>query len=89
MKTTISISVDKSAKDDAAKIADSVGMTLSGLVNAYFKQVSTTRRIELYAPEPMTPKLEKLIGKAEAEIASGATIGPFKNVDDFLSALKA
>lgn len=88
MKTTISISVDKSAKDAAKKVADSVGLTLSALVNAYFKQVAVTRKIELYAPEPMTPKLEKLIGEAEKDIKRNDTIGPFDNVDDFLSALK-
>ncbi|MBI2592258.1 type II toxin-antitoxin system RelB/DinJ family antitoxin [Candidatus Saccharibacteria bacterium] len=89
MKTTISVSVDKSAKESAQAIAKSAGITLSTLVNAYFNQVAATRRIEIYAPEPMTPKLEKLIGKAEKEIARGETIGPFDNVDDFLAALKS
>ncbi len=88
MKTTISVSVDKLAKESAQAIAKSAGITLSTLVNAYFNQVAATRRIEIYAPEPMTPKLEKLIGKAEKEIARGETIGPFDNVDDFLAALK-
>lgn len=88
MKTTISVSVDKSAKESAQAIAKSAGLTLSTLINAYLLQISATRRIEIYAPEPMTPKLEKLIGKAEKEIARGETIGPFDSVDDFLAALK-
>lgn len=87
MKITISVSVDKSAKKAAKEIAESAGITLSSLVNAYFNQVAATRRIEIYAPEPMSPKLEKLIGEAEKEIARGETIGPFDNVDDFLAAL--
>lgn len=89
MKITISVSVDKSAKDSAREVAESVGLTLSALINAYLKQIAATRRIELYAPEKMTPKLEKLIGAAEKEIKRGETIGPFDNVDDFLAALKS
>lgn len=88
MKTTISISVDLSAKESAQKIAESVGLTLSGLVNAYFNQVAATRRIELYAPEPMTPKLEKLIAEVEAEISAGKVSKPFTKAEDFLADLK-
>ena len=88
MKTTISVSVDKAAKESAQAVAKSAGLTLSTLVNAYLLQVSATRRIELYAPEPMTPKLEKLIGEAEKEIARGDVIGPFENVDDFIESLE-
>lgn len=87
MKTTISVSVDKQAKDAAQAIAKSTGLTLSSLVNSYLLQVAATRRIELYAPEPMTPKMEKLIEQAEKEIKEGKVVGPFDSVDDFISAL--
>lgn len=87
MKTTISISVDKTAKDAAQAIAKSTGLTLSALINSYLLQVAATRRIELYAPEPMTPKMEKLIEEFEKEIKNGEVVGPFDNVDDFISAL--
>ncbi|OGL35356.1 hypothetical protein A3F65_01460 [Candidatus Saccharibacteria bacterium RIFCSPHIGHO2_12_FULL_47_16b] len=88
MKTTISVSIDKTTKDEAQNLAQSLGLTLSSLINAYLKQVIITRRIELYAPEPMTPKLEKLIAEAEAEVAAGEVSGPFDNVEDFLADLK-
>lgn len=87
MKTTISVSVDKQAKDAAQAIAKSTGLTLSSLINSYLLQIAATRRIELYAPEPMTPKMEKLIKQAEKEIKEGKVVGPFDNVDDFISAL--
>jgi addiction module RelB/DinJ family antitoxin len=88
MKTTISVSVDKDAKDSAQAIAKSAGLNLSTLVNAYFNQLAATRRIEFYAPEPMTPKLEKLIAEVEAEIATGNISAPFANAEDFLTDLK-
>ena len=46
------------------------------------------RRIELYAPEPMTPRLEELIAEVESELNAGKASKPFENVDDFLADLK-
>jgi len=41
---------------------------LNALVKAYLRQVAIARQIELFALEPMTLKLEKLIGDVEAEL---------------------
>lgn len=89
MKTVMSVKVDEDVKRSAQEVAKSVGLSLSGLVNAYLRQLAATRRIEFYAPEPMTPKLERLIGKVEREIAAGETVGPFDSAEAFLKALKA
>ncbi len=88
MNTVISIKVDKDVKEAAQEVAKSAGLTLSSLVNAYLRQVVATRRIELYAPEPMTPHLEKLVAEVEFELNAGKASKPFENVDDFLADLK-
>ena len=88
MKTVISVKVDKDVKASAQEVANSAGLTLSTLVNAYLRQVAATRRIELYAPEQMTPKLEKLIAEVEAELKSGKASKEFTNVEEFLADLK-
>lgn len=88
MKTVISVKLDKDVKDLAQGVAQSAGLTLSTLVNAYLRQVAATRRIELYAPEPMTPALEQLIADVEAELHAGKASKPFTDVDDFLADLK-
>lgn len=88
MKTVISVKVDADIKEKAQEVAASAGISLSTLVNSYLRQVTATRRIELYAPEPMTPKLEKLIAGIEAEIEHGNMSREFENVDDFLADLK-
>lgn len=87
MQTVISVKVDKDVKESAHEVARSAGLTLSALVNSYLRQIAATRRIELYAPEPMTPKLEKLIAQVEAELASGKISKGFTNPEDFLAAL--
>jgi addiction module RelB/DinJ family antitoxin len=89
MNTVISVKVDKDVKASAQEVANSVGLTLSTLVNAYLRQVAATRRIELYAPEPMTPKLEKLIEEVEAELKTGKASKKFDSVEEFLADLKA
>lgn len=88
MNTVISVKVDKATKEAAQEVAKSAGLNLSVLVNSYLKQVVATRRIELYAPEPMSPALEKMIVSVEAEIAAGKISKGFNNPKDFLGALK-
>jgi addiction module RelB/DinJ family antitoxin len=88
MNTVISVKLDKDVKASAQEVANSAGLTLSTLVNAYLRQVAATRRIEIYSPEQMTPKLEKLIEEVEAELQSGLISKDFANVEDFLADLK-
>ena len=88
MNTVISARIDKDVKASAQEVANSAGLTLSTLVNAYLRQVSATRRIELYAPEQMTPKLEKLIEEVEAELKGGKASKEFDSVEEFLADLK-
>jgi addiction module RelB/DinJ family antitoxin len=88
MNTVISVKIDKEVKASAQEVAKSAGLTLSTLVNAYLRQIAATRRIELYAPEPMTPHIEGLIAQVEAELNEGKASAPFDSVEDFLADLK-
>ena len=71
MKKVITIKTDAATKKGAQELAKELGLTLNSLINSYLKQVIVTRHVELYAPETMTPKLEKAIGETEEEIARG------------------
>ncbi len=86
--TVISVKIDKDVKASAQEVASSAGLTLSTLVNAYLRQVAATRRIELYAPEQMTPQLSKLIAEVESELEDGKASKQFSNAEDFLADLK-
>ena len=89
MQTVISVKVDDDVKESARAVAKSAGLTLSALINSYLRQVSITRRIEIFAPEAMTPNMEKLIAGIEQEIASGELSQQFNDVEEFLSDLKS
>ncbi len=88
MKTVVSVKVDEDVKAAAQAVAKSAGISLSTLVNAYLRHISVTRRIELHAPEPMSPKLERLIAEVEAERETGQISRPFDSVDEFVGDLK-
>lgn len=88
MNTVISVKTDKETKQAAQAVAKSAGLNLSVLINAYLKQVVATRRIELYAPEPMSPELEKAIQAVEDEIAQEGYSQPFDDTEEFLADLK-
>lgn len=88
MNTVISVRTDADVKSAAQQIAKSAGISLSALINSYLRQLIATRRIDLYAPEPMTPELESLIAEVEAELQSGKVSKEFSSADDFLADLK-
>lgn len=88
MKTVISVKVDEDVKESAQAIAKSMGISLSSLVNSYLRQVSATRRVELYAPEEMTPQLEQLVAEVEKERSAGLAVGPFDSVEDMMKDLR-
>ena len=88
MNTVISVKIEKELKEAVQAVAKSAGIPLSTLINTYLRQVVATRRIELYAPEPMTPKLEGLIAEVESEIERGDLSKSYSNAKDFVKALK-
>lgn len=88
MDTVISVRLDKRVKAAAQEVAESAGLKLGTLISAYLRQVALTRRIVLYAPEPMTPKLESLIAQVESELQTGKVSRKFSDADSFLKDLK-
>lgn len=88
MNTVISVRIDEEVKIAAQEVAESAGLKLGTLINAYLRQVIATRRIELYAPEQMSPKLEGLIEEIERDLAAGKVSKTFSTAEDFLADLK-
>jgi addiction module RelB/DinJ family antitoxin len=86
--TVISVKIDKEVKLAAQAVAKGAGLNLSTLIGAYLRQVVATRRIELYAPEPMSPELEAAVQVVEAEIKAGQVSKSYDDVEEFLTDLK-
>ncbi len=88
-KVAISVKVDKEIKESAQEVAKQMGLNLSSLVNAYLHQVVRTRHVELYAPEQMTPHLEKQLKGVEERRKKGQVSESYDNIDDFMKALES
>ena len=89
MNTVISLRIDKQLKTSAQEVAESAGLKLGTLINAYLRQVVASRHISLFAPEQMTPKLEGLIADVEQEIADGKVSKKFESTTELLRDLKS
>ena len=88
-KVVITIKTDQDTKVAAQNLAKDLGLTLNSLINSYLKQVIVTRRVELYAPEPMTPKLTKLLKEADQSIKRGEVSKSHEDIEDFIADLKS
>lgn len=86
-KTVLSIKVDKDIKEKAQKLAKAMGLNLSQIANASYKQFVRNREFTFTDGYTMTPYLEKVIEEAQAEYDRGESIGPFTG-DELISYLK-
>ncbi|MBA3758276.1 hypothetical protein H0X10_01420 [Candidatus Saccharibacteria bacterium] len=81
MKTAIiNFKVDPKLKVQAQKRAKKLGVPLSYVIHAQLLNFTRGEKVELPA-ERMTPHLEKLLEKVEAEIAQGEVSPAFDSKD--------
>jgi len=82
-KTVLNIKIDKKIKEEAQKLAKSLGLNLSQIANASYKQFIRSREFTFTEGYTMTPYLEKVIEEAERDYKAGKNISPaFVSVDE-------
>ncbi len=72
--TTIHIKTDVKTRDDAKKVAEDFGFSLTSLVNALLKQIARTRRLNLSIDEEPTPYMIESLKKSEEDVKAGRVI---------------
>ena len=83
MQTVIHIKADREVKENAAKIAQELGLSLSDIINASLRNFIRTREIVFSHTPQMTPELEKLLDKVEEDIKHNRNIvGPFHSAEE-------
>lgn len=91
MKTVIHVKADKEVKEIAQEAARALGLSLSDVINASLRNFIRTRQIIFSDTPVMTPELEKLLDKVEADIKNKRNlIGPFstpEEMDTYLDSL--
>ncbi len=72
--TTIHIKTDIKTRDDARKVAEDFGFTLTSLVNALLKQIARTKRLTLSMEEEPTQYMLESLKQSEEDIKAGRAI---------------
>lgn len=87
MKTSaLSIKIDPRVKEDAQKVADELGFTLSAIINASLKNLARSKTISYSILEP-TPLLKKAIMSARTDRARGKSSKPFHSSKEMMKSL--
>lgn len=87
MKTSaLSIKIDPKVKEEAQKVADQLGFSLSAIVNASLKNLARSKTVSYSLLEP-TPLLKKAINSARLDRARGKSIGSFSTSRDMMKSL--
>ena len=91
MKTAmINIKTNKEVKEQAQKLAEELGFSLSAFVTASLKQFVRTREVQFSILPRMTPYLEGVIEQVEKDIKAMKNLSPaFTNARDMDAYLRA
>ena len=74
MKTVLNLKIDRETKQQAAGVAESMGLTLSAIVNSFLHNYVQTRELHLTANPRMTPYLEQVVKKARIDFKANKNI---------------
>ena len=85
--TTIHIKTDVKTRDDAKKVAEDFGFTLTSLVNTLLKQIAKTKRASLDLKEEPNQHTIELLRKSKEDVDAGRVIS-FKSGRDALDYLR-
>jgi len=89
MNTTITIKTNDVLRDEAKKMADELGLTLTGVINAYLKQFVRERKFSVSAsPMPSKERLA-LWEKISDDMDKGKGItGVFSDTSELMKHLR-
>ena len=75
-KTVINVKTEKTLKNQAKKVAEELGLSISDVVNESLRQMVKNREVIFSAIPRMTPELEVLLGTIETDIKMGKNLSP-------------
>ncbi len=89
MKTTTSLKIDKDVKEKAAKLAASLGLTLSTVINHSLRKFIADKKV-IFEEEPeFNEKTKREMFKIMDDIKKGKNLSPvFDNIKDAIKYLK-
>jgi addiction module RelB/DinJ family antitoxin len=86
MKTMLNIKIDKKMKDEAKKIADTMGIPLGTITNILLRQFVRDKEINISLSYKPSKRLIESIDEADAEYKKGS-MKEYKTSDELFKAL--
>lgn len=83
----INVKTDTKTKEQAQKIAEEFGFSLSSLISASLKQIIRDKRINFSLEQEVSPWLEARIENVERDSKTGKNIKKFKTAKDLFEDL--
>jgi len=91
MTTVINIKTKKEVKENAQKLAQEMGFSLSAVINAYLRQFIRNKELHFTTAPKMSKELEHLLGKIEFDIQRNRNISKAlsseKDIDEYFDNL--
>ena len=81
----INIKVNPKVKTQAQQVVEELGLSLSGVINAFLKQLVRTKSVSFTASEEPTEYLLKAIAESQADVKAGRVSPSFTNAEDAIS----
>lgn len=89
MKTAVlNIKIDPKVKDDAQKVADELGFTLSAIITASLKNLARSKTVSFSLFEP-SQRLKQSMASARRDRAQGKSVGPFRDAESAIKSLRS
>ncbi len=89
MKITTSVKLDKDVREEAVKLADELGLSLSSIVNHSLKNIIAKKQIVFRVIPDFNKKAERKILKLRRDIKDNKNLSKvYKNSEDLFEALE-
>ena len=85
----LNVKTDPATKKATQEFAQTLGISVSALMNAQLRQMLRDRTVVLTDALEPTPYLEKIMRRVEKDLKSGRNISPPMTVDQALEHLRA
>lgn len=82
--TSLHIKIEPNVKEQAQKLADELGLSLSAVMKSLLKQFIRTKRLSVGISETPNEHLIQSLKQSDEDIKAGRTVA-FKNAKDALS----
>lgn len=89
MDTTLTVKTKKNLIKEAKGLAKEMGVTLTGVINAFLRQFVKNRELTLTGEETLTKEKIQFLERISKEADDGKNIsGPFHDLDSLFKHLK-